>query len=155
MTDTLDYGNIMNHAMRVFVRDVLQQVADHGLPGEHHFFITVDTQHPDVELAEWLIMRYPDEITIVMQNWFENLDVQDDGFYVTLNFGDTPEPLYIPYAAIITFVDPSVEFGVRFEKIEAPEDDKPSLAPVETEPEATAAQHEGDAEVVSLDSFRK
>ena len=99
--------------------------------------------------------RYPDEITIVMQNWFENLDVQDDGFYVTLNFGDTPEPLYIPYAAIITFVDPSVEFGVRFEKIEAPEYDKLSLAPVEPEPEATAAQHEGDAEVVSLDSFRK
>ena len=70
MTGTLDYGNIMNRAMRVFVRDVLQQVADHGLPGEHHFFISVDTQHPDVEIAEWLIMRYPDEITIVMQNWF-------------------------------------------------------------------------------------
>lgn len=155
MTGTLDYGNIMNRAMRVFVRDVLQQVADYGLPGEHHFFITLDTQHPEVDIAEWLKMRYPDEITIVMQNWFENLDVQEDGFSVTLNFGDTPEPLYIPYAAIITFVDPSVEFGVRFEKIEAPEDDKASLAPVEPEPEATAAQHEGDAEVVSLDSFRK
>ena len=155
MTDALDYGNIMNRAMRVFVKDVLQQVADNGLPGEHHFFITVNTQHPDVEIAKWLIMRYPDEITIVMQNWFENLDVQDDGFYVTLNFGDTPEPLYIPYAAIITFVDPSVEFGVRFETIEASEDDKPSLATVEQEPEPTSPQHKGDAEVVSLDSFRK
>ena len=155
MTDTLDYGNIMNRAMRVFVRDVLQQVADHGLPGEHHFFITVDTQHPDVEFAEWLIMRYPDEITIVMQNWFENLDVQDDGFYVTLNFGDTPEPLYIPYASIITFVDPSVEFGVRFEKIDAPEDEAPSLATVDSEPEIKDDKSDGDAEVVSLDSFRK
>ena len=155
MTGTLDYGNIMNRAMRVFVRDVLQQVADHGLPGEHHFFITVDTQHPDVEIAEWLIMRYPDEITIVMQNWFENLDVQDDGFYVTLNFGDTPEPLYIPYASIITFFDPSVEFGVRFEKIYAPEDEAPSLATVDSESEIKDDKSDGDAEVVSLDSFRK
>ena len=100
-------------------------------------------------------MRYPDEITIVMQNWFENLDVQDDGFYVTLNFGDTPEPLYIPYASIITFVDPSVEFGVRFEKIDAPEDEAPSLATVDSESEIKDDKSDGDAEVVSLDSFRK
>ena len=155
MTGTLDYGNIMNRAMRVFVRDVLQQVADHGLPGEHHFFITLDTQHPEVDIAEWLKMRYPDEITIVMQNWFENLDVQEDGFSVTLNFGDTPEPLYIPYAAIITFVDPSVEFGVRFEKIETSEEEQPTLAAVDTQAETDDGKHDGDAEVVSLDSFRK
>lgn len=155
MTDTLDYGNIMNRAMRVFVRDVLQQVADHGLPGEHHFFITLDTQHPEVDIAEWLKMRYPDEITIVMQNWFENLDVQEDGFSVTLNFGDTPEPLYIPYAAIITFVDPSVEFGVRFEKIETSEEEQPTLAAVDTQAETDNGKPDGDAEVVSLDSFRK
>ena len=155
MTGTLDYGNIMNRAMRVFVRDVLQQVADHGLPGEHHFFITLDTQHPEVDIAEWLKMRYPDEITIVMQNWFENLDVQEDGFSVTLNFGDTPEPLYIPYAAIITFVDPSVEFGVRFEKIETSEEEQPTLAAVDTQAETDNGKSDGDAEVVSLDSFRK
>jgi len=155
MSQTLDYGNIMNRAMRVFVREVLQQVADHGLPGNHHFFITIDTQHPDIDIAEWLMLRYPDEITIVIQNWFENLDVQDDGFSVTLNFGDTPEPLYIPYAAIITFVDPSVEFGVRFEKIDAPEDEKPSLATVDPEPDIKEDKPDGDAEVVSLDSFRK
>ena len=101
MSQTLDYGNIMNRAMRVFVRDVLQQVADNGLPGEHHFFITVDTQHPDVEIAEWLMMRYPDEITIVMQNWFENLEVQDDGFYVTLNFGFIfPMPPSLPLSIL-------------------------------------------------------
>lgn len=155
MSQSLDYGNIMNRAMRVFVRDVLQQVADNGLPGEHHFFITLDTQHPDVDIAEWLKMRYPDEITIVMQNWFENLDVQEDGFSVTLNFGDTPEPLYIPYAAIITFVDPSVEFGVRFEKIETSEEEQPALAAVDTQAETEDRKPDGDAEVVSLDSFRK
>lgn len=157
MSQTLDYGNIMNRAMRVFVRDVLQQVADNGLPGDHHFFITIDTQHPEVDIAEWLKMRYPDEITIVMQNWFENLDVQEDGFSVTLNFGDTPEPLQIPYSAIITFVDPSVEFGVRFEKIEAPEVEKPTLASVDPhpDPDAKDSKPDGDAEVVSLDSFRK
>jgi uncharacterized protein len=91
----------------------------HGLPGEHHFFITFDTMHPDVEIADWLSDRYPDEMTVVMQHWFDNLDVGDEGFSVTLNFGDQPEPLYIPYDAIKTFVDPSVEFGLRFESADS------------------------------------
>jgi hypothetical protein len=117
MTEKLDYGSIMNHAMRIFVKEVLQKVSEHGLPGEHHFFITLDTKHPNIEIAAWLTERYPDEITIVMQHWYENLEVGDEGFSITLNFGDAPEPLYIPYDCIITFVDPSVEFGVKFEPI--------------------------------------
>ena len=112
MTETIDYGNLMHRAMRSLIQEVLNDVAENGLPGQHHFFITFETMHPDVEIADWLSDRYPDEMTIVMQHWFEGLEVTDDGFSVTLNFGDQPEPLYVPYDSIRTFVDPSVEFGL-------------------------------------------
>jgi len=128
-------------------------VSKHGLPGKHHFFITFDTQHPDAELADWLSDRYPGEMTIVLQHWFANLDVTDEGFAITLNFGDNPEPLYVPYDAIKTFVDPSVEFGLRFETQTPAETDveAPMIEMAEPEPKPARAA----AEVVSLDKFRK
>ena len=156
MTQTIDYGTLMHRAMRSLIQEVLIDVASDGLPGEHHFFITFDTMHPDVEIADWLSDRYPEEMTIVMQHWFDNLDVTDEGFAVTLNFGDAPEPLYVPYDAIRTFVDPSVEFGLRFE---TQEDEAPSPTPVDDDfdiDEPTAKNtKDGDSGVVSLDSFRK
>lgn len=156
MKSSIDYGNLMHRAMRGLIREVLEDVAKNGLPGEHHFFITYDTTHPDVEMAQWLSDRYPSDMTVVMQHWYENLDVGDDGFSVTLNFGDAPEPLYIPYDAIKTFVDPSVEFGLRFE---TQDDEEPPVAALPDEDDESednedkSAGH--DAEVVSLDSFRK
>ncbi|MEL6169900.1 MAG: ClpXP protease specificity-enhancing factor SspB [Pseudomonadota bacterium] len=159
---TIDYGNLMHSAMRGLIQQVLLDVADKGLPGDHHFFITFDTMHPDVEIADWLSDRYPDQMTVVMQHWYDNLDVTDDGFSVTLNFGDTPEPLYIPYDAIKTFVDPSVEFGLRFETQETDDDDLdedlPGDHPIAQTEDMSAgdpAPAKSDAEVVSLDSFRK
>ncbi|MEP1766062.1 MAG: ClpXP protease specificity-enhancing factor SspB [Sulfitobacter sp.] len=161
MSRTIDYGNLMHDAMRSLIRNVLLDVADNGLPGEHHFFITFDTSHPDAELADWLSDRYPDEMTVVMQHWYDNLDVTEDGFSITLSFGDAPEPLYIPYDAIRTFVDPSVEFGLRFEQQESDEK-KPVLSEIDTplpqteEFELEVEEEETkDAEIVSLDSFRK
>jgi hypothetical protein len=147
----------MHSAMRGLIRTVLQDVADNGLPGNHHFFITFDTRHPDAQLADWLRERYPEEMTVVMQHWYDNLAVDQDGFAVTLNFGETPEPLYIPYDAIKTFVDPSVEFGLRFETAEDDvEDEQPedTTAP-EEETTTDETAEKTDAEVVSLDSFRK
>ncbi|MCR9126442.1 MAG: ClpXP protease specificity-enhancing factor SspB [Rhodobacteraceae bacterium] len=161
MPRDIDYGNLMHDAMRGLIKTVLRDVAANGLPGAHHFFITFDTAHPDVELADWLSDRYPGEMTVVMQHWFDNLDVGDEGFAVTLNFGDAPEPLYIPYDAIKTFVDPSVEFGLRFESTETEKDEPappPALLPRDTsaKPEkAKKSKASSDAEVVSLDSFRK
>lgn len=156
-TPTIDYGNLMHDAMRGLIQRVLQDVADNGLPGAHHFFITFDTSHPDAELADWLSDRYPGEMTVVMQHWYDNLEVGKDGFAITLNFGDAPEPLYIPYDAIQTFVDPSVEFGLRFETPSEDEEEAEILEMDEVEPttesEDTPAQKEAD--VVSLDSFRK
>lgn len=159
MSESIDYGNLMHRAMRGLIQNVLIRVSKDGLPGKHHFFITFDTMHPDVEIADWLSDRYPGEMTVVMQDWFDGLEVTDDGFAVTLNFGETPEPLYIPYDAIKTFVDPSVEFGLRFETQEeeddeADEDDAPE-APMKEMAEDETEPPRGDAEVVSLDQFRK
>lgn len=158
MTDTIDYGNLMHSAMRGLIQKVLENVASDGLPGEHHFFITFDTMHPDVEIADWLSDRYADEMTVVIQHWFDNLIVTDDGFTITLNFGDDPETLYVPYDSIRTFVDPSVEFGLRFEtRDDEAEDAEISEPPTDDAPakEKSEPDDPGDAEVVSLDSFRK
>ncbi len=157
MSRTIDYGTLMHRAMRLLIQNVLTDVSKDGLPGKHHFFITFDTMHPDVEIADWLSDRYPEEMTVVIQHWFENLNVNDDGFAITLNFGDSPEPLYIPYDAIKTFVDPSVEFGLRFETQEDendPTDGEDKEAPMDEMAEPEADQ-KSDAEVVSLDKFRK
>lgn len=159
MSRKIDYGNLMHEAMRGLIRKVLLDVAERGLPGNHHFFITFDTSHPDAELADWLSDRYPGEMTVVMQHWYDKLDVGEEGFAVTLNFGDAPEPLYIPYDAIRTFVDPSVEFGLRFEQQDsgttADKADSTDL-PQQTEDELEVPEEDHkDAEIVSLDSFRK
>jgi hypothetical protein len=161
MSDGIDYGKLMHRAMRGLIQQVLEDVQANGLPGDHHFFITFETGHPDAELADWLSDRYPDEMTVVMQHWYDALEVTDDGFSVTLNFGDAPERLYIPYDAIKTFVDPSVEFGLRFESQEGDDegDDEP------TPPDGPGSDkhkdktrdkpEQHDAEVVRLDRFRK
>ena len=162
-TRSIDYGNLMHRAMRGLIQNVLQDVADRGLPGDHHFFITFDTMHPDVEIADWLSDRYPNEMTVVIQHWFDNLDVSDEGFAITLNFGENPEPLYIPYDAIQTFVDPSVEFGLRFETQSDDEDEDEAVPDAAEAPMETMAKPKDDrdekapkeAEVVSLDQFRK
>lgn len=152
MRTGIDYGNLMHRAMRGLIAEVLAMVAQEGLPGEHHFFITIDTTHPDLEIADWLRERYPQEMTIVLQHWFENLEAGEDAFSVTLNFGNRPEPLFIPYDAILTFVDPSVEFGLRFETTESEDGPDDGADMAEHIEDATEGQ---DAEIVSLDSFRK
>lgn len=158
MSKKIDYGSLMHRAMRGLIIEVLKGVEAEGLPGDHHFFITFDTSHPDAEMADWLRARYPDDMTVVMQHWFDGLKVDDKGFAVTLNFGDMPEPLYIPFDAIRTFVDPAVEFGLRFETHDADEDededDEDDGAPMEEDAQPDD-QPRKDAEVVSLDKWRK
>ena len=159
----IDYGGMMHRAMQGLIADVLQVVAEEGLPGEHHFFITFDTRDEGVEMADWLRERYPEEMTIVIQHWFDNLKVTHEGFTITLNFGNSPEPLYVPFDSLRTFVDPSVEFGLRFETQDSDEDAE------DAEPRDHADQSDGGeghgepadgpagggAEVVSLDKWRK
>ena len=149
MPRTIDYGNLMHRAMRGLIQQVLSNVQDHGLPGAHHFFVTFDTNHPDVTLAQWLHDRYPGDMTVVIQHWFDKLVVDPEGFAITLNFGDQPEPMYIPFDAIRTFVDPSVEFGLRFESHDDDDSDDEDEDPEDDPPPGQ------DAQILRLDKFRK
>ncbi len=152
MTPSIDYGNLMHRALRGLIYEVLKRVERDGLPGEHHFFITFDTRHPDAQLADWLRERYPQDMTVVMQHWFGGLKVTDQGFAVILNFGEQPEPMFIPFDAIRTFVDPSVEFGLRFETHDSEDEDDDDD---DAEEDAGAPPVQQEAEVVSLDKWRK
>lgn len=154
MSDSINYPHLMHRAMRGLMIDLLENVSENGLPGEHHFFITFDTQVDGVEIPDWIRERYPEEMTIVIQHWFENLEVREEDFSITLNFGDNPEPLTIPWDSISTFVDPSVEFGLRFEvEDEVPTDEIEESPMVVIEDDEEPVKKE--AEIVSLDSFRK
>lgn len=156
MARSIDYGNLMHRAMRHLIQSVLTDVGKNGLPGAHHFFITFDTAHPDVAIADWLKARYPEEMTIVIQHWFDNLEVTDDGFSITLNFGNQPEPLVIPFDAVRTFVDPSVEFGLRFEShAESDDEDEDDLDTEDDDDNDDEPPTPHNAQVVSLDKFRK
>ncbi|MES2144775.1 MAG: ClpXP protease specificity-enhancing factor SspB [Pseudomonadota bacterium] len=154
MARSIDYGNLMHEALRGLIQTVLEGVARDGLPGAHHFFVTFDTTHPAVEMADWLRSRYPAEMTVVIQHWFENLIVDDEGFSITLNFGNSPETLHVPFDSVRTFVDPSVEFGLRFESHDDDPDDGDEDDDIDIEaPEEDTPKR--DAEIVSLDRFRK
>ena len=156
----INYGRFMERAMRGVMAEVLGYVAEHGLPGDHHFYISFDTTHPGVDIPAWLAERYPEEMTIVMQDWFDDLAVMGDRFTVTLNFSNRPETLVIPFAAVATFVDPSVRFGLKFDDHdpdEAGDFDGASEDDGGGEEEAGEDEKEsaGSADVVSLDTFRK
>lgn len=152
MAKGIDYRQLMHKAFRQVMADVLSQVAREGLPGKHHFFITFDTTHPRVDMPAHLRARYPKEMMIVLQEWFENLAVMKDRFSVTLSFGNVPESLVVPFDAVKTFVDPSKEIGFKFE--EAVAEDEDIDAGEEAAPPAPAVTP-GAAQVVSLDKFRK
>ena len=153
MTDTINYAQMMQKAMQGLMIDVLKKTSINGLPGNHHYFISFKTKSEGVKVADWIKERYPEEMTIVIQHWFDNLDVNDKCFSITLNFGDNPENLTIPWDSILTFVDPSVEFGLRFEAEENKDNDiheeiaESNMIEIEEE--------DNIAEIVNLDNFRK
>lgn len=170
--DLLGYNEMVETAMRSVVRQALERAAKGGLPGNHHFYITFRTDHPDVMIPDRLRAQYPEEMTIVLQHQFWGLVADDEGFDVELSFNKIHEHLRIPYDSLITFADPSVNFGLQFhvEVDEAPSRASPPAASDEKGPnappedltmddetpadEGEAAKEEGD-NVVTLDAFRK
>lgn len=119
--DLLGYNEMVEHAMRSVVRQALDRAATTGLPGDHHFYITFRTDHPDTVVPKSLSERYPQEMTIVLQHQFWNLVTDEDGFSVELSFNRKREHLHIPFDALVTFADPSVNFGLQFHVLPADE----------------------------------
>jgi len=148
----LPYARWTEEALRAVAADALEHVAAHGLPGDHHFYVSFRTGHPGVVLPASLKARYPEEMTIVLQHRFWDLKVERDvpRFTVGLSFGGVATTLVVPFAAMTAFADPPAKFGLRFEGTAAavatpePDPEQPDLPPVDP---AT--------QVVSLDAFRR
>jgi uncharacterized protein len=159
--DYIGYEALADNALRSVVREALRSVLKRGLVGSHHFYITFKTQYPGVEMPDFLRERYPEEITIVLQNQFSGLRVEDDSFDVTLSFQKIPSALHVPFAALTAFVDPGVQFGLQFKGGTAPQATKPVAALPTAKPVPalkaveSAEPRTADTQVVSLDKFRK
>lgn len=182
MNDRFHYDALVDDALRSVVRRVLRQVADKGLPGSHHFYISFRSTDPGVQLPEYLRAKYPEEMTIVLQHQYWDLIITEDHFEVTVSFNKQQERIKVPFAALSAFVDPSVRFGLQFDRKDKPgtgeKTDQPTAAPTplpapdkrpapgvaatDGNPEAAVAQGEAEtkpedaaSKVVKLDSFRK
>jgi uncharacterized protein len=171
-TDHIRYDVLARDALRGVLRQVLTDAAAHGLPGEHHFFITFLSTAEGVKLSPRLLAQYPEEMTIILQHQFWDLVVTEDRFEVGLSFAGVPERLVVPFNSIKSFFDPSVQFGLQFEAsdaaAEAPATNLPAsnlpATPSASAPTAAAPEPESKdepekpsegAEVVRLDRFRK
>ncbi len=170
--DLMRYDVMAREALRGVVREAIRRVADSGLPGSHHFYISFRTRAPGVDLDPDLMEKHPSEMTIVLEHRFWDLAVDDDAFEVTLTFNRVPKYIRVPFDAVTQFHDPSVGFALRFEApaaatpIDAPrgaavitaDGEEPAKLP--TKPKATAetpkpARATGSGEVVDFDAFRK
>ena len=166
--DLMEYAKMMEDAVRGVMREALARTATDGLPGLHHFYITFRTTAPGVAISEHLIAQHPDEMTMVIEHQFWDLEVTENGFSISLAFGGKRERLAIPFEAVTAFVDPSVKFGLQFGAHEVdqtagqigPNDVAAAPKAVETTREIREKTDDskkppGDGRVVVLDSFRK
>lgn len=149
MSSAIDYAGMLRDAGRDVVRRVLARVAEEGLPGEHHFYVSFDTTRPDVEMAPGLRRVHPQTMTIVLQHQFWELDVDDEAFSVTVRFGARYERLRVPFAALTAFLDPSAELGLNFV---VPEEAAEEAADEGGEPPRTEAAAEQEREEEGSDN---
>lgn len=155
MSESINYQLHVNDAMIGVVRKVLTDASKNGLPGKHCFYITFEIHHPDVNIGDLSVNPADREMTIVLQNYFRDLVVHEDCFSVTLNFSDEDKTLQIPFDAIRAFFDPSVDFGLRFERTSSELKDK--LDEIEANYANTDdAEHAtSDENVISLNRYRE
>ncbi len=157
MKDLLRYDKMVESALRGVVREALARTAANGLPGAHHFYLTFKTHFPGLNISEGLVAQYPEEMTVVLEHQFWDLEVHEDHFAVTLSFQGKPERLVVPFEAVTNFSDPSVKFGLQFQ---AGDGMVPPAAPepapkTEDKKKPDTGKSAKTGEVVALDSFRK
>ncbi|MDR0625267.1 MAG: ClpXP protease specificity-enhancing factor SspB [Holosporales bacterium] len=164
---TIDYDAIVQKALRGVVREILTETAEHGLTENHHYYITFITTHPWVVIPDYLKEDFPDEMVIVLQHEFWDLEVTNDNFSVTLYFDDVSERVTVPFVAIVNFIDPSVKFGLQFlPSYDEPEKKKEKSSKKEKRPVDKVTKSSSPAKdgappkppagnVISLDDFRK
>jgi hypothetical protein len=155
--EEFDYPALIHEALIGVVREVLTRVAEDGLPGDHHFYLTFRTDHPEVMMPAGQRMRHPDTMTIILQHQFWNLSVEEEVFGVTLRFGGTKQALTIPFEALTSFIDPDAEFGLQ---LGAASDDDEEVArggeaDQESAPDESKSAPNKPGEVISIDEFRK
>lgn len=150
--DPYQYDRLVENALRRVVRDSLILAAEHGFVGEHHFYITFRTDHPDVDIPPYLRAKYEQEMTIVLQYQFWGLEVGEEAFSVYLSFEGQREQLVVPFDAVTGFADPSARFGLQFRGADVEEEAGAAAAPSGDVPAEEAG---GDEKVVTLDQFRK
>ena len=151
--DLLQYDRLVERALKNVVREALLHVSSHGLPGSHHLYITFRTDNPGVMIPDALRERYPVEMTIVLQYQFWDLIVGEEGFEVTLSFNDKHQRLVVPFSAVNAFADPSVNFALQFQPMEAAARQADAAADGDAGDEKPAG--EGDDNIIPLDTFRK
>lgn len=159
----LRYDRMVEHALRGVVRKSIEEVMEHGLHGDHHFYITFLTDYAGVKIPDYLRERYPGEMTIVLQYQFNDLAIINDTLQVTLSFNNIPENLEVPLASISIFADPSVNFALQFQPIDSEELSEEDIAAIldleddgdDDKPPSRGKKSDGGGEVVSLDKFRK
>lgn len=160
MTDSIiKYDELVQAALIGVVRDILIDTAENGLPGEHHFYITFQTNHPGVKIPDYLKERYEEDMTIVLQNQFWDLFIDDEHFEISLSFNRNKELLYVPFDSLLGFFDPSVDFGLHFNSdaeplVEMAEKEEEDTAEPITPKKKAEKQDEKD-NIVTLDTFRK
>ena len=160
--EILRYDKMVHKAMRIVVKSALEDVIEHGLPGDHHFYITFFTDYPGVDIPDYLRERYPGEMTIVLQYQFSGLYVDNEKMQVQLSFNNKPEDLVVPLAAISTFADPAVNFALQFQPRDEedgdfdPDDPDGGIPVSDDSGDKDSGSDDGKTgEVVSLDQFRK
>jgi len=156
--DVLRYDRMVEMALRGVVREALAVVQSQGLPGAHHFYITFRTRAAGVDIPPYLSERYPEEMTIVLEHQFWDLEVSEGGFGVTLRFNNKPERLNVPFGAITAFADPSVKFGLQFQITDETASTAVQGGADKSEKEKEREKKAAEAkpgEVVTLDHFRK
>lgn len=159
----MDYSQMVEDALKGVVRAAMEKASTDGLHGNHHFYVTFLTRHQGVELPDHLLDRYPNDITIVLQHQFWDMEVGDEAFEVSLSFNKLPTRIRVPWDAITSFADPSVQFGLQFQSqggVVLAGDEGEAEAPVESDAEipvdvSEEPEEEKAGEVVSLDAFRK